>query len=66
MADIVYAAIRRFGGALSAEHGLGREKAAMLSLVRSDAEIATMRRLKAALDPHAIINPGRVLPAEAP
>ena len=66
VADIVYAAIRRFGGALSAEHGLGREKAAMLSLVRSDAEIATMRRLKAALDPHAILNPGRVLPAEAP
>ncbi len=65
VSDVVYAAIGRYEGALSAEHGLGREKAAMLPLVRSAAEIATMRRVKAALDPHGILNPGRVLPPVA-
>ncbi|SLN68311.1 putative FAD-linked oxidoreductase [Roseisalinus antarcticus] len=61
---IVYDAVARKGGALSAEHGLGREKTAWLSLFRTPAEIATMRRLKAAFDPRHILNPGRVMPPE--
>jgi FAD/FMN-containing dehydrogenase len=50
------------GGTISAEHGVGVAKTRFLSLCRSDAEIEAMRRLKAALDPHGILAPGRVLP----
>jgi FAD/FMN-containing dehydrogenase len=66
VSDVVHSAIAANDGALSAEHGLGREKAAMLPLIRSVGEIATMRTLKAALDPRSILNPGRVLPPVAP
>ncbi|RWJ37816.1 FAD-linked oxidase C-terminal domain-containing protein, partial [Mesorhizobium sp.] len=41
-------------------HGIGLDKKEWLHLVRSDAEIAAMRRLKAAFDPNNILNAGRV------
>ncbi|MES0002850.1 FAD-binding oxidoreductase, partial [Mesorhizobium sp. M0051] len=58
--DIVYRGVAAAGGGVSAEHGIGLDKKKWLHLVRSDAEIATMRRLKTALDPRNILNPGRV------
>jgi FAD/FMN-containing dehydrogenase len=48
-------------GSISSEHGVGRAKAHWLSLSRSAAEIAAMRRIKAALDPDGILNPGVLL-----
>ena len=50
------------GGTISAEHGVGSAKAAHLALARSEAEIAAMRRIKHALDPQCILNPGVALP----
>ncbi len=47
-----------FGGSISAEHGVGRMKAEYLHLSRSEAEIATMRAIKKAIDPQGIMNPG--------
>lgn len=52
----------RLGGAVSAEHGVGRAKAAWLGLSRSASDVAVMRRIKAALDPVGVLNPGAVLP----
>lgn len=46
------------GGSISAEHGIGVAKRAELPLTRTPGEIATMRAIKAALDPHALLNPG--------
>ena len=51
------------GGSISAEHGIGTAKRAWLHLNRSAAELATFRRIKAALDPSNIMNPNVLLPA---
>ena len=49
------------GGTISAEHGIGREKAGLLDLVRTPAELAAFRAIKAALDPTGLLNPGVLL-----
>ncbi|MES1990897.1 MAG: FAD-binding oxidoreductase [Pseudomonadota bacterium] len=59
--EIVYGALRKRGGSVSAEHGIGLEKRPYLGWTRSDKEVALMRVLKAALDPKNILNPGKVL-----
>ena len=54
--------VRQFDGSFSAEHGIGRLKPYMMPDWRGGAELAVMQRIKAALDPLAILNPGKVLP----
>jgi FAD/FMN-containing dehydrogenase len=51
------------GGSISAEHGVGVAKVDHLALVRTPDEIEAMRRIKLALDPGWLLNPGCVLPA---
>jgi len=58
---IVYEPLAGIGGSVSAEHGIGTEKAAYLGLVRSPTEVELMRTLKRSLDPRGIMNPGRVI-----
>jgi len=58
----VLTAVAAAGGSISAEHGIGRAKASYLGLARTEAEQATFRALKAALDPDAVLNPGVLLP----
>ncbi|HEY2935682.1 MAG TPA: FAD-linked oxidase C-terminal domain-containing protein, partial [Gaiellaceae bacterium] len=53
--------VARYGGSISAEHGVGLAKTAWLSLSRTPDEIAIMHDLKRALDPAGLLNPGRVL-----
>jgi FAD/FMN-containing dehydrogenase len=61
--DIVYRSIGALRGSVSAEHGVGFEKKSYLALSRSPAEIALMRTLKAAIDPHGLLNAGRIFDA---
>jgi FAD/FMN-containing dehydrogenase len=57
---LVYGLVGEFRGTVSAEHGIGTIKKEFLPLARSPEEIALMRRIKAALDPDGILNPGKV------
>lgn len=61
----IYACLKPYRGAISAEHGIGLEKRAWLSQSRSEQEIETMRTLKRTLDPHNILNPGKVIDVAA-
>jgi FAD/FMN-containing dehydrogenase len=60
---IVYAPLPRWGGSVSAEHGIGFLKKPWLRHSRSLAEVNLMRRLKRMLDPANILNPGCVVDA---
>jgi FAD/FMN-containing dehydrogenase len=61
--DIVYDKVRAFGGSVSAEHGIGLLKKKYLAHSRTPAEIEVMRRIRAALDPAGILNPGKIFGA---
>lgn len=54
--------VGRFGGSVSAEHGVGLLKRKVLHHSRSAAEIAAMRQIKKAFDPNGILNPGKIFP----
>ncbi|MCX7620793.1 MAG: FAD-binding oxidoreductase [Acidimicrobiales bacterium] len=60
--DAVFELVASVGGSISAEHGIGVAKRRWLHLVRTQAEIETFRRLKAAFDPKGILNPNVLLP----
>jgi len=62
--DIVYSRLKPYGGAISAEHGIGLEKRAYLPISRTPAEIDLMVKLKQMMDPHNILNPGKVVDAK--
>jgi FAD/FMN-containing dehydrogenase len=57
----VFDLVERLGGSISAEHGIGRLKAAQFAERADPVELAIMRVLKCALDPKGILNPGKIL-----
>ena len=57
----VYEVVGRLGGSISAEHGIGQLKSALLRQVKDPVALAMMRAIKQALDPNGIMNPGKVL-----
>ena len=58
---VVYDAVARLGGSISAEHGLGQLKREAIRSQKSPLELELMRVLKSALDPKGLMNPGKVL-----
>mgnify|MGYP003455095442 CR=1 FL=1 len=58
---IVYDLVDAAGGSISAEHGIGQLKRGELRRYKSGVEVELMARVKAALDPDGIMNPGKVL-----
>jgi len=57
---MVYEPLKALRGSVSAEHGIGVDKKAYLGYTRTEAEIAVMRAVKAALDPRNILGPGKI------
>jgi FAD/FMN-containing dehydrogenase len=58
---LVYESVQKFGGSISAEHGVGSLKVEKLETHKSPVALGLMRALKTALDPNNIMNPGKVL-----
>ncbi|MBL8486494.1 MAG: FAD-binding oxidoreductase [Rhodocyclaceae bacterium] len=58
---IVHDIVNDLGGTISAEHGLGQLKRLEILRYKSPLEIGMMRAVKAALDPHGLMNPGKLL-----
>jgi glycolate oxidase len=50
------------GGSLSGEHGIGMEKKDLMPLIFSQDDVAQMLRIKAAMDPTGLCNPGKMFP----
>ncbi len=58
--ELLFNAIKSFGGSISAEHGVGLVKKPYLSFTRSAAEIELMKNVKRVFDPDGIMNPGKI------
>jgi FAD/FMN-containing dehydrogenase len=61
MSQGIHTLVAKFGGSISAEHGIGQLKRDELVKHKSAVEIAIMRDIKSALDPNGILNPGKLL-----
>ncbi|MDQ1510163.1 MAG: glycolate oxidase [Actinomycetota bacterium] len=59
----IFAAGMTLGGAISGEHGIGTEKKTYVAELENPVKLALMRRIKAAFDPHGILNPGTIFDA---
>jgi FAD/FMN-containing dehydrogenase len=62
LSRIVYDSTRAFDGSISAEHGLGQSKRAVIADYKDPGELDLMRGIKGLLDPAGLMNPGKVLP----
>jgi FAD/FMN-containing dehydrogenase len=58
---LVFDTVQRFGGSISAEHGVGTLKVSKLEQHKSPVALGLMRSIKTALDPNKLMNPGKVL-----
>ena len=58
---LVYSHVDRYNGSISAEHGIGSLKREKLLAHKSPVALDLMRSIKRALDPHNLMNPGRVI-----
>ena len=60
--DTVYDIVLDLNGSISAEHGIGQANLESNLRTKSKVEIDLMRKVKAALDPENLMNPGKVVP----
>jgi D-lactate dehydrogenase (cytochrome) len=58
---VVFGVVKKYGGSISAEHGIGVMKRDLLPSVKDPVALDLMRSIKHLLDPKGILNPGKVL-----
>ncbi|WPX16820.1 FAD-binding oxidoreductase [Pseudomonas sp. 10S4] len=63
---LVHDSAHAHGGSISAEHGIGQRKVGLLERYKSQVELDLMRRIKHALDPKNLLNPGKVVEVPKP
>ncbi|CAO3359433.1 FAD-binding oxidoreductase [Azospirillum palustre] len=61
--DHILERVNQMGGSFSAEHGIGRSKLDFMRRYRKAERLSAMQKIKAALDPAEIMNPGKTIPA---
>ncbi len=61
LTDAILDEVARYGGSISAEHGIGRLKRRHFERYKDPLELDLMRRIKHVLDPKGIMNPGKLL-----
>ena len=61
---MVHDLVTQWGGSISAEHGIGQMKVDELGRLGDPAALTILRRVKQALDPLGILNPGKLIPPE--
>ena len=59
---LVHDSVHAHGGSISAEHGIGQLKREEMARYKSALELDLMHRIKRALDPEGLMNPGKILP----
>lgn len=59
--EVVHNSVHAFNGSISAEHGVGQLKKDLLPNYKSAVELSLMRKIKRALDPNGLMNPGKVI-----
>ncbi|MDR1482470.1 MAG: FAD-binding protein [Synergistaceae bacterium] len=57
----LYRLVKRLGGTLSGEHGIGLKRREYMNIFLDEAHIALIRRLKDAFDPNGVLNPGKIV-----
>ena len=60
---VLFEGVVALEGSISGEHGIGFSKAPFLPIELSPDEIALMKRVKQAFDPHNLLNPGKIFPS---
>ncbi|MES2767948.1 MAG: FAD-binding oxidoreductase [Bdellovibrionota bacterium] len=58
--QLLFKNLKKFGGSVSAEHGVGLSKKPFLHFTKSEAEIEIMKQIKKVFDPDLILNPGKI------
>jgi glycolate oxidase len=62
LAGLIIKACVDAGGSITGEHGVGVDKKAYMPSMFSDPDLEAFQRLRCAFDPHALANPGKVMP----
>ena len=59
-----FALLTQLNGSFSAEHGIGQSKLDVMAKLKQSSQLSTMRKIRQALDPDGLMNPGKFLPKE--